>query len=447
MKIMKNIYFTSILIGSILLSSCDSFLDIQPVGKVIPNTLSEYRALLTTAYSTKLIDRGVTELRTDIATVVELSTSQNFYGDIEKWNDLSPNASTREFSWSTYYNIIYYANAIIENKDNITEGSKENIDQLIGEAYMLRAYSHFILVNLYGQPYTKEGATESKAIPLKWNLNLEEIPSRSTVKEIYAAILSDIQSARGLINQKVWESQYSYRFSTLSVDAMESRVCLYMGEWDKAYNAAERVLSKKSALENLNEADAKLPNDYKSVEMITAYEAIYNDDLSGASLLTAAFMKKYETEIDLRTNRYYGIVDENGNYPTLKCGEAQYNCTFRTGEIYLNAAEAATNLNKLPEARIRLLKLMENRYTPEGYEYKKNIVNKMNQEMLLTEIIEERARELAFEGHRWFDLRRTTRPRIEKLIDGKSSVLSEDDARYTLRIPQSAINANPGLLD
>ena len=41
----KKIYYIFTLIGSLLLSSCDSYLDIQPVGQVIPNTLAEYRAL------------------------------------------------------------------------------------------------------------------------------------------------------------------------------------------------------------------------------------------------------------------------------------------------------------------------------------------------------------------------------------------------------------------
>ena len=54
--------------------------------------------------------------------------------------------------------------------------------------------------------------------------------------------------------------------------------------------------------------------------------------------------------------------------------------------------------------------------------------------------------ELAFEGHRWFDLRRTTRPRIEKtLYSGQTIILEQNDERYTLRIPQSAIEANPNL--
>ena len=71
----------------------------------------------------------------------------------------------------------------------------------------------------------------------------------------------------------------------------------------------------------------------------------------------------------------------------------------------------------------------------------------MEKDALITEILEERARELAFEGHRWFDLRRTTRPRIQKVIDGQTYILEENDSRYTLRIPQAAIDANPGLLN
>ena len=48
---------------------------------------------------------------------------------------------------------------------------------------------------------------------------------------------------------------------------------------------------------------------------------------------------------------------------------------------------------------------------------------------------------------RWFDLRRSTRPRLEKVLDGTRYVLEENDARYTLAIPKEAIEANPGLLN
>lgn len=442
----RKIYIAAILAGSILLGSCDNYLDIQPVGKVIPNTLSEYRALLTTAYNkgAKIIDKGVVDFRSDMIIVSTSSTAQNAYSDIEKWNDITPSSSTREFQWEAFYSVIYYANAIIDKQSQITEGSREEINQLVGEAYLLRGYTHFILVNLYGQPYTKEGGPESKSVPLKWNLDLEEVPSRNTVKEIYTGVLADIESARKLINQESWEKKYSYRFSSLSVDAMESRVRLYMGEWEKAYEAAERVLNKKSDLENLNSGNSKLPNNYESVETITAYEIIYHSTFADNALLSPSFMQKYTANRDLRPARYYDTANTDGNYPSLK---SKQNCTFRIAEQYLNAAEAAAHLNKMEEARTRLLQLMKNRYTPEGYEEKENVVNHMEKNALIAEILEERARELAFEGHRWFDLRRTTRPRIQKVINGQTYVLEEDDARYTLRIPQAAIDANPGLLN
>lgn len=89
--------------------------------------------------------------------------------------------------------------------------------------------------------------------------------------------------------------------------------------------------------------------------------------------------------------------------------------------------------------------LMRKRYTPEAYDKKENAVNVMDKNALISEILNERARELAFEGHRWFDLRRTTRPRMVKVLQGKTYILEQDDPRYTIPIPRDAIAANPGL--
>lgn len=425
--------------------SCSKFLDIQPVGKVIPNSAEEYRALLSKAYSIALLDKGITEVRTDIAQVRNNEFDQNSYGDIERWRDVSPTAGTQPFGWLEYYEAIYYANAVIDRGMGIT-GATDEVSQLIGEAYMLRAMMHFTLVNLYGQPYTKAGAPESKAIPLRLNLDLESLPQRSTVQAVYEQVLSDIATARTLLKRSSWEAAQSYRFSLLSATALEARVLLYMGKWEEAYKASEAVLAQKADLVDLNEAGTPLPNQYNSAETITAYEQTFTSSLGSALRAPAQFVASFSPE-DQRLPRYFGEQDATHlYYPVIKTdGTSTYRNSFRTAEYYLSSAEAAARMGQLGQARSRLLVLLSKRYSPVGYASLSAQVGTMGQDALLELILQERSKELAYEGHRWFDLRRSTRPALSKTLSGTAYSLSADDARYTLRIPAEAIEANPSL--
>lgn len=441
---MKKIYTVLLLAGLFLLSGCDKYLDIKPVGSVIPSTLVEYRALLARAYKDVPGDRGMACLRSDEMQVTNTSYDRTSYADIENWNDLATSASTLPFSWLDFYNVLFIANQVIDNKDDIKDGGQQEIDQLVGEAYLLRGYMHFLLVNLYGQPYTESGALTSKSVPLKLDVDLETVLSRNTVEEVYTSILADIEDARLLINKESWETKFSYRFTVLAVEAFQSRTSLYMGQWQRAYDAAEAVLAMKSSLEDLSDVSVKLPNHFESVENITALELAMSSTLNNAVFVSASFIDRYE-EGDQRVALYFSGKDSDDHVKSSKGGYSQFKSTFRVGEMYLNAAEAAARLDKLPEARARLLQLIEKRYTAEAYALKTVTIHALDKDALITAILNERALELAFEGHRWFDLRRTTRPRIEKVLDGKPYVLEQDDPRYTLLIPKDAIAANPGL--
>ena len=76
----------------LLLAACDNYLDIQPTGSVIPNSLAEYRALLARSYKdvSKFSDRGMACFRSDEMQVRDNEYDQNYYMDIERWNDLAP---------------------------------------------------------------------------------------------------------------------------------------------------------------------------------------------------------------------------------------------------------------------------------------------------------------------------------------------------------------------
>lgn len=431
------------LIAAVALTGCDSFLDIQPVGKVIPTTAGEFRALITEGYSNVPYDRGLTSFRTDevLLDATMDANDLNSYLDIWRWNDTSSDENTASFSWRTFYHVLFIANYTIESEKLMTDGSGDEIRQMVGEAYMLRALMHFNLVNLYAPAYTTCTPETTKAVPLKLDSDVESVLSRNTVAEVYKSILDDLDSAEEYLNTDTWETGYNYRFNTLSPDAMRSRVYLYMGKWDESLAASKRVIEKHPQLSDIN---AELPNAYNSVENIVALEQTMQSQYARTIKINRNFYSKFSSA-DLRRRAYFKQVTTS-NITLVKGGSNTYSCTFRSGEMYLNAAEAAWHMGQYDDARTYTEKIYAVRYT-DGGAAKTAAIEAMDDADVLDEILEERARELAFEGHRWFDLRRNGQPRMERNYRGETYVLEQGDSRYTLRIPAEAITANPGLAE
>ena len=105
---MKKKCFNIVWLIAVLLSftACNDFLDIQPVGKVMPKTGQEFRDLLTEAYSAITNDRGKTVYRSDELILDKGSTTSeglNLYLDIWRWKDGSEDNNTISFGWRTFY--------------------------------------------------------------------------------------------------------------------------------------------------------------------------------------------------------------------------------------------------------------------------------------------------------------------------------------------------------
>ena len=190
MKI-KNIFY---IISFVLLSSCN-YLDVEPTGKVIPEKVTEFRAMMTSAYS------KFPNYKTFAAVYVRMKhfllpgeySAYDRFVDFAIWNDNSP-SMTETYPWVTLYNTIFYTNSVIDDvMSSEVDTYDDTKEQIKAEALLLRAYAHFELLNLYAVPYNASTAASDKGIPISTRIDIEQDFVRATVEDVYTQILSDIE--------------------------------------------------------------------------------------------------------------------------------------------------------------------------------------------------------------------------------------------------------------
>ena len=300
------------------LTACDNFLDITPTGKVIAETGDEYRALLTYEYNNFTKDRYMTTLRTDEIVMDKSkssSTDLDAYLDLWRWKDDNPSPTTSYFSWRSYYHAIYIANYIIEHQNEIKEATHDEINQLVGEAYMMRAYNHFLLVNLYAEPYTHCNPRETRGVPMLLKADVNAVPRSSSVDSVYNQVISDLEKAEMYLNVETWELGKNYRFNTISAHALRARTYLYMGRWNDALEASKDVLSVYNELEDMNNSTT-LPNSYKSKENIVALERFSSNLYTAVDMPASEFISLYRSGDQRRTKHFKRVP--SSTYSLLK---------------------------------------------------------------------------------------------------------------------------------
>ena len=450
----RKIFILSILsltLSLLTLSSCNDFLDITPTGKVIAKTGEEYRALLTYEYKYFAKDRYMTTLRTDELLLDPKRTSAtdlDAYLDLWRWKDDNPSPTTSYFTWRNYYHAIYIANYLIEHQDEITDATTAEVEQMVGEAYMMRAYSHFLLVNLYAEPYTHCQPATTRGVPMLLEADVNAVPASSSVEAIYQQVITDVNEAVKHLNVTAWEKGKNYRFNVVSAQALSARANLYMGRWTEALAAARTVIDAHGELEDLNSSTATLPNSYASVESIVALEKYSSNLFTVIDRPSPDFVALYRTG-DQRRSKYFKRPTST-TYSLQKGGDDAFACSFRSAEAYLTAAECAVRLGDNAAAIDYLKSLLAKRLNADAYTQAITLMEGLNQEELLAEVLDERERELAFEGHRWYDLRRTNQPALVHTYDANSDgAIDESETftltpeRYTMRFPTEAVEANP----
>ncbi|MBW2961735.1 RagB/SusD family nutrient uptake outer membrane protein [Mesonia aestuariivivens] len=438
---MKKLLYISITL--LLCVSCDDYLDIKPVGQVIPTTVEDYRSFLTSAYGITNLSKVLTSYRSDELQINPSSQGIEQYEDVYTWNDENPSPLTRSYPYAIFYNIIFYCNHVIDNKNDM-EGDDNEINELVGEAYALRALQYFDLINLYAKPYSNTTAGEDAAVPIVTSYQTNVDYPANSLQEVYDLILDDLDSAEELITLNQQNTGLNYRFSKVAVKAFKARVYLYKNEWQQAINNADAALAIHSDLQDLNEDTSIMPSEYNSVESILALATVASFDISNNATISDDLIEIYDQSSDLRFNLYFKETPA-GRFQSKKSANNKFKVSYRTSELFLIKAEAFARLQQSEAAKTSLLALAINRYTPEGFEQFNLKIAGLNTDDLLAEILKERRKEFAIEGHRWYDLRRTNQPEITKTYKEQSFTLEKNDERYVIPLPNDAIINNPKL--
>jgi hypothetical protein len=427
-------YIKAIALGLSVIAvlSCEDFVQVGlPKTVVARETVFTDAATATAAiskvYGEMLREGFASEGRTDGINFVGgfcadelnfISTSPNtqhynqFYN-----NSISPNNLSVSSLWGHGYYFIYLANAIIEGLEDSKGISPSLITQLKGEAKFIRAFSHFYLVNLFGDiPYITTTDYE-----------INSVVSRSPIEEVYLKIIQDLKEAQNELQEDYLSSE-RIRPNKWAATAMLARVYLYRKDWLNAEIESTNIIENSSIynlvdiqgvfLQNSMEAIWQLkPDGYNTLQgngfVPIGIPFLFN--ILKFSSLSEGLLRSFE-ENDARMTNWINSITVNGvthYYPfkykvrfSSEPPAQEYSIVLRLGEQYLIRAEARAMQNQLPAAISDLDSIRSRAELPLIVNTNPSIIK----EDLLLAIEQERRIELFTEyGHRWFDLKRTNR--------------------------------------
>ncbi len=384
--------------------------------------------------------------------------------DINTYVTTSPNATLQGY-WQIHYRVINAANSVIENVPKIQDPrlTPEISKRLIAEAKFLRAIVHFNLLPLFSQPYqVSNGATPG--IPLILTSFTGEItfPERSTVAQCYEQIRKDLNEALTDL-PAVSTAASRGRASKGAAAGYLSRLHLYKGEYQQAAEFANQIVTAPtlySVAANYGFYGAAPTAEHVFAIVNSATDngrtgsggwASYHRPAAnggrGDCAMTLSLENSFKTEatdkryVDLST--MVTAADGQRKRMTLKYQDAANNTDLcplmRTSEIYLTRAEALAELNGINAESLTLVNGIRTRaglpaWTATTFTSKGAFVNA---------ILEERRKELAFEGHRKMDLLRRSLPL--RTTGPTASLAAFGNPKTILPIPQRELDLNKSL--
>jgi hypothetical protein len=184
--------------------------------------------------------------------------------------------------WMVAYKAIYMANTVIASFE---EGKSTDGDQLLGEAYFMRALMHLNLVTLYAKPYSH--GRDNLGVPLHISTSNETI-TRAKVGDVYDQIVKDFTKASELMGGSRGNKGYPSKDAALG---MLSRVHLYMENWDAVVSTVNTMLGSAAPASKLEKDFVALfPNAKTATETLFCI-AHETTDTRGQSSIGSMYLK------------------------------------------------------------------------------------------------------------------------------------------------------------
>lgn len=384
--------------------------------------------------------------------------------------------------WSYAYYVISVTNNVLANIEGKSTDQKA-VDNLKAECLFLRAFCHFDLVRTYAQPYsyTEDASHDGVPVIITVQTALDK-PYRASVADVYKQIEEDLLAAENLISPDYARSAAKDSRAVVSIYAIQallSRLYLYEGRWQDSADYATKVIDSKkfrmwtpkeltfvsdgneSQIAELYETFAYSKDSQSDGEVIfevySANGQSYGGGNEGICSMTSQnkygdggvskdLMDLYSSD-DVRGTLFQHALSDKDNrvvYWTAKYfGKGMSNPDYcnavilRLSEMYLNRAEALYHGAKITGASVAsdLKTIEENRNA--------DVITNPS----LNDIYTERTKELAWEGHEWFDLGRTKRDMTRNDFEGAADAKTckAGSYKWAMPIPRSEHIVNENL--
>jgi hypothetical protein len=388
--------------------------------------------------------------------------------------------------WAVAYRAINDANFVLKylpllNINNVPSTAALDaqgvLNQLEGEARFVRALAYSELLRVYAYEPGKEVGNFNLGVILRDEptevVSDADNRARSTNLECYEFVEDDLLAAINLLitpaqqaTAGLWPSSLGaitipFRANKAAAHALLARVYLYWGRYADADTQATTALSLLASPlpvaaasyvsswsatthpESIFEVEIR-PTDWSGVDgPNNSLTSITTNLASGFQYCVAAtpeLIAAHEAG-DVRVGVYVtssSTLDkpQARKWPGEKGGGVENLPVLRKAEMYLIQAEARARQNNDAGAQSAINILRTNRGLPE------TVLTGLG---LIDLIINERRVELAFEGHRWFDLKRNGL-NIPKSVTSGVSTLPYTDFRILQQIPNDQVLLNPNLV-